>query len=404
MNDKIRSRVLVVAHDSLFPANHGYRIDVARRMQRLLDLGCEVGLICLSRQSETSMVPPADADRLSFCRCFGVESYTNPWLAQLQHIATPWPITARVLKTDVLESLLKQVAEFAPDKLLLEGLYSIELAQGIIASLPGDLPLIYRSHNIEYQYMRGQLKAASGLRSRVNLALSVKGLEEMERRTLAAAELVLDISWEDSRYWSKFYGDKVLCLPPLPRAAVALPGRSTCWDVAYCGNLNAPNNVEAIAWFVNDVWPQIQLRHGCEMRLVLAGSNPTAEVESLVRAANGVEIVANPDSMDDIYAQVKVLINPALRGSGVNIKTIDMISVGKPMVLSSAAVAGLPPAITKELRVAKSKQEWIAAFDEELFAAASVDTKILAAYSSLCDEAYKSIFSTGAGEPAVSAA
>lgn len=399
-----RSRVLVVAHDTLSPANHGYRIDVVRRLERLLDLGCEVGLICLSRERGTSSARPAGFDRLAFYQCFGVESYVNPWWAQLQQPATPWPTTARTLRPGVLKTLLKQISEFAPDTLLLEGLYSVDLAKRVVAALSKKPSLIYRSHNIEFQYMRGQLAAASDLRSRINLALSVKGLEAMERRTLAAAKLVLDISWEDSRYWLKRFGSKVLCLPPLPRPPLALPVRPVGWDVAYCGNLNAPNNVEAVTWFVNEIWPEVVQRHGREMRLVLAGSRPTAAVESLVRPGNGVEIVANPESMDEVYAQARVLINPALRGSGVNIKTIDMMSVGKPMVLSPAAVAGLPPAITEKLVVARNRQEWIAAFSNDFFAGASVGANMFSAYSSLCDESYLRVFAAETDAQPVSAA
>lgn len=397
MKPGTRSRVLVVAHDKLFPSNHGYRIDVARRLQRLLDLGCEVGLICLSRERGTSKAQLAGVDRLALYQCFGVESYINPWLAQLRQPAMPWPTTARTLRRDLLNSLLKQIGEFAPDALLLEGLYSINFAQQVLAVLPNNPPLIYRSHNIEYKYMRGQLAAASDVKSRVNLALSVKGLEALERRAMAAAKLVLDISWEDSRYWIQSFGSKVVCLPPLARPAMKLPVRPTRWDVAYCGNLNAPNNVEAVTWFVNEVWPQLVQRQGREMRLVLAGSNPTAAIESLPRAGNGIEIVANPESMDEVYAQASVLINPALRGSGVNIKTIDMMSAGKPMVLSAAAVAGLPPAITEGLRVARDKQEWIAAFSKDIFIDTSMDSKVISMYSTLCDEYYQRIFAAGAG-------
>ncbi len=398
-----RSRVLVVAHDTLYPANHGYRIDVARRLERLMDLGCEVGLICLSRERDVSQARPAGDHRLAFYRCFGVDSYVNPWLAQFQQPATPWPTTARTLKAAVLKDLLKQISEFAPDTLLLEGLYSVGFAQQVIAALSNNPPLIYRSHNIEFQYMRGQLLAASNFKSRLNLALSVKGLAAMERRTLAAARLVLDISWDDSRYWLKSFGSKVLCLPPLPRPAMALPVRPVRWDVAYCGNLNAPNNVEAVTWFVNQVWPEIVERHGGGMRLVLAGSRPIAAVEALARPGSGVEIFANPESMDEIYAQVGVLINPALRGSGVNIKTIDMISAGKPMVLSPAAVAGLPPEITGKLTVASNREEWVAAFSKDFLAGASIGTQVLSAYSSLCDESYRRIFAAEAGAGPVSA-
>jgi hypothetical protein len=256
-----------------------------------------------------------------------------------------------------MAQLLQSVRQFRPQGVLLEGLYCAPLAEMVAQTL--SIPLYYRSHNIEHLYMRDQLKAERGLKQMLNLWLSNLHLARLERGLIGRAAWVHDISYSDAQFWRRAGFTNVSWLPPLSAQAATsslAPSMPTAtpeglrWDVAYCGNLNAPNNVEAIDWLLAKVLPLMQAKRP-DVKVVIAGSAPNDAVVRMTQQHAGVELVPNPVSIEDIYAQTKVLVNPALRGSGVNIKTIDMMSSGLPIVVSEAGAGGLSPEILRDIAV-----------------------------------------------------
>lgn len=387
-------KIVVFTHDRVYPSNHGYRIDIARRIDWLRSIGFDVMVVSLSREllRENDYTDPPGPQREFKELAFDRRAYLPPLLAYCSGLA-PWPTVARRLRSDAKAEFEKALTQFDPNILLLEGLYGIELAYLARRIVGRGLPLLYRSHNIEHVYMRGQFSAAKDVRSKLNLSLGLIALSNLEKRAVFEADLVLDISTEDAAFWKAAGRDDVTCLPPLMPthdARLTLDSAEPTWDVGYCGNLNAPNNVQAVLWFVERVWPKVQAAISGKGKLVLAGSRPSERIRTLGRLP-GVHIVENPEHMSDIYAQTKVLINPALSGSGVNIKTIDMLSLGKPLILSHVAIAGLDPLVARQLHVASGVEDWVARTVDAVSSEEYFDWRPRDAYQKICSERYDAL-------------
>lgn len=381
-----RSRVLVLAHDCLWPENHGYRIDVARRLRKLQQLGVDIGLISLSRDT-SGVRPDNDAVESTMRQCFFRGDYASP-VAALLNTKLPWPAAARSLPERRYAALIEHVKKFGPTSILVEGLYSAGLAKQLQSDLADKVQIFYRSHNVEHSYMLGQLHAAKGLKSTLNLALSVRGLKRFELSALAASCEILDISWEDAAFWRQTLMREVHWMPPLPGSMLGASPGVARWDFAYCGNLNAPNNVEAIQWFVRYVWPAYLRDCDARAKLVLAGSRPSYAVQQLSKGHPNITLIADPPSMHEVHRLSRVLINPALSGSGVNIKTIDMLFSNRPLVVSQAAVKGLPPFAINALGVATGPNEWVTAMQKALDAPNESAGRLADEYREATERAY----------------
>lgn len=82
------------------------------------------------------------------------------------------------------------------------------------------------------------------------------------------------------------------------------------FDVGYLGNLWAPNNVAADTWFVADILPLIR-RSRPDVRVMIAGSNASAELIGTLEATPNVTFIPHPADADAARADVRVLMSRA---------------------------------------------------------------------------------------------
>ncbi|NJR68252.1 MAG: glycosyltransferase [Synechococcales cyanobacterium CRU_2_2] len=117
------------------------------------------------------------------------------------------------------------------------------------------------------------------------------------------------------------------------------------------GNLNSDNNVAGIQWFLDAVVPLIQMQKA-DVSILIAGSKPVPMIRDLCEQVACVDLKINPRSAIEIYASGRVLVNPIAMGGGVSIKSIDMLTLGKPIVSLAKGIAGLPESVKPLFRLA----------------------------------------------------
>jgi hypothetical protein len=358
--------LIVVAQEFPFPPNHGGRADVWRRLLVLKSMGLRIALCtwfddtAQSRPSTTDMhAVEAIVDLLIM-----TPKRRGPKndLKRLVRIATGTPshVAARALSRRALIMASSQLSAFNADALLLDSPYGGLLARYICNEL--HLPMLYRSHNIEHLYFRSQAKAASDLRNRLAWRLACMHLADFERTMMDAAVMCFDISSDDADYWRAQGITHIQWLPPLPEAALALnvpilAAMDEARELAFLGNLHAPNNVRGVTWLVEEVMPRVW-RQRPDTILTLAGSRPTEAVRALVAKEPRVRLCEDIDDAPAFLASTRVLVNPVQSGSGVNVKTLDMLMTDRPIVSTPQGVAGLSPAIKNQCRVAISAEQF----------------------------------------------
>lgn len=108
--------------------------------------------------------------------------------------------------------------------------------------------------------------------------------------------------------------------------------------LAMTGNLGYFVNVDAVTWWLRDVWPTLrQVRP--DVRVVIAGDRPAPSLRRAI-AKSGVQLIETPRDMRSVISQATVCLAPMRCGSGVPIKVLEAWAVGVPVLASSWAVAG----------------------------------------------------------------
>ena len=357
-------RILCVANEIPLPANSGGRVDVWRRFQALRAAGHQLSLLCWFDAGRTDAPSPAELAELAE-KCDGLvvlpitrsvgelaRRALHLWRWP-SHVAARWVTSRRA----GLEGWAKSLA---PDLVLLDGLYggavAIDLARGL------GKPMVYRSHNIEHRYMVQQGRCERRVVRRFGLAVNSIGLERFERMVIGCAKRVMDISPDDAKLWRDLGFPHVLWVPTLvdPSFAehVARVSADKGNDVLLFGNLNTPNNVEALRWFVQSVLPRLPEP---ALRIAVAGSRPTPEVRALLRGDPRLTLIEDPTDMATVLGTSRVVVNSMRVSSGVNLKSVEMVFSNAALVSTSHGVSGMPPSARSCFVVADTPAEFAAA-------------------------------------------
>lgn len=356
-------RIVHLLHEFPFPPTSGIRCDMGRRLAAFAELGHQIFAVSWA-SAGTSETP--DASRLAELDAMVLESHVLPIgrgygskLRRLWHMRRhPSYVAARIPSADERARLIERITAFGPDVIWLEGVHPVWLALELQRVF--QVPLLYRSHNIEHRYVAEQARLARSRRLRLALTAGTWGLERMERALYGQAQAVYDISIDDLRWWQQQGFERGHWLAPQADRSImdrmaADPTKRTI-DLLFLGSLSSPNNVAGLFWFVNEIHPLVKAQHP-DIRVVVAGRRPGNELAELLKGA-GIELVADPIDAAPLYAEARVMMNPILHGSGVNIKTVDMLASGRPVVTTAKGARGLPGEVVRTLRIATSAQEF----------------------------------------------
>ena len=251
---------------------------------------------------------------------------------------------------------------FNPDLIFLDGIQGGIVANDLSKNL--NLPIVTRSHNIEHLYQQRLLGAAKGWRKQKK-RLYLTNLEQYEEDILRNSVLFYDISIEDLKFWQKRGLTNARYLPPLidfsennfsEQFNNSIDSNFT-HDIIFLGGLSSDNNIEGVVWFLTKVVPLIREKL-TTVKILIAGLDPINKIKTLCDQTEGVELRINPPSAAEIYRSGRVLINPVSAGSGVNIKSIEMLVSRRPIVTRSQGISGLPEEIKKYFIVAEDAQSF----------------------------------------------
>jgi glycosyltransferase involved in cell wall biosynthesis len=121
---------------------------------------------------------------------------------------------------------------------------------------------------------------------------------------------------------------------PLP----AVPGRQDRRGLVFVGGFLHEPNVDAVLWFMKDVYPLIDARHpGTDLWIV--GQEPTGEIEAL--ASRHVHVLGWVPETAPYLNRALVSVAPLRYGSGMKGKIGEALEYGVPVVTTSVGAEGI---------------------------------------------------------------
>ncbi len=129
--------------------------------------------------------------------------------------------------------------------------------------------------------------------------------------------------------------------------------------VVFTGMMDYLPNVDAVKWFADEVFPQLrESRPDCEFWIV--GGSPVGDVLALGKRA-GVHVTGRVEDIRPYIRHADVVVAPLRIARGVQNKVLEALAMGKRVVCSPQAAAGLHQSEPLPLTVSTSPEEFFGA-------------------------------------------
>ena len=127
--------------------------------------------------------------------------------------------------------------------------------------------------------------------------------------------------------------------------------------IAFLGNYLHPPNLDAVLYFVREIWPDFHATvPGAE--LIVGGAQMTAEVENL-GAIDGVRTIGYVDDLAELFSRIRLTIAPLRYGAGTKGKVVSSLCHGVPVVASPVAAEGMSLEDGRDILIARDEAEWV---------------------------------------------
>lgn len=340
-------RLLFLAPSVPFPLNEGLKV-INYHLLRELSARHEISLLSLAVSPEEA----AGAEVLqAYCKKLEVVHHTIPRspFARLQNMLCDsmpfcvWQYNSRVLQRrlrqwvadkrfDVAHMTYTPMAQYTEDLghlpcvLALVDCMSHLFASNALAA-PGPFAKFY--WRAQARKMRAYERGAL---SSVHQAVVVT---PADRNTLPAASCPVRVipCGVDADYFAP--------LPDLEQGPAVL----------FRGILSFPPNVDAARYFYDEIFPAIR-RAIPSTRLILAGRDPAPLLRRLAATDPGITLTGSLPDLRPAMAQANVHVCPMRIGSGVKIKVLEAMAMGKAVVTTSLGLSGIPAVPGRDLMVA----------------------------------------------------
>ncbi|MCK5729849.1 MAG: glycosyltransferase family 4 protein [Draconibacterium sp.] len=256
------------------------------------------------------------------------------------------------------KSELKQIlAENEFDVVQLEGLYVCPYIP--IIRKNSSAKIVYRAHNIEHEIWDRTAFNSQGIKKWYLKILS-KRIRKFETRLINDYDLIVPITERDGNYLNKLGNTKPSHVSQTGiDASELIPNAKNLEhpSLFHIGSLEWTPNQEGLVWFLDNCWDEIHEKYP-DLKFFVAGRNAPLWLQKKLEVSN----VIFEGEVEDAYEFMNsksIMVVPLYSGSGMRIKVIEGMALGKPIVSTKVGTEGISTTSGKNIIVAESAEVFV---------------------------------------------
>jgi len=358
-------KILQVTNKVPYPAKDGGAIACMNLTRGFSVLGHKVTVLAMNTAKHNisiDEIPESVRDLAEFrlvkvpARIFLISALWNLIFSRKPYNAVRF--ISRSFQTE-LKSLL---AEKQFDVIQLEGLYVCPYIP--VIRKYSNAKIVYRAHNIEHEIWERTAHNSKGI-VKWYLHILSKRIKKFEIRLLNDYDLIVPITDRDGRILNKLGNKKPFQVSSTGiDSSVLIPNAKNLEhpSLFHIGSLEWTPNQEGLIWFLENCWGKIHEKYP-DLKFYIAGRNAPAWLEKRFFLPNVVYKGEITDAYEFMNAK-SIMVVPLLSGSGMRIKVIEGMALGKPIVATEVGTEGIFTTSGKNIIVAKNEQEFVKAISE----------------------------------------
>lgn len=229
--------------------------------------------------------------------------------------------------------------------------------------------VIAQFHNIEADYIEVNAMRFEGLSKEIFRRIETRAIRRDEGSMVSHMDMGIFLTRRDEESCKRIYGydgdSMILPICVDQKDLKMLKPKENRLNLIFFGSLKFKPNQEAVLWFLRYVWKDMQNHKG--LKLIIAGSEPTRDFVSEMRAHRDVIIYKDYDRIEPLLPCNSLFVAPILSGTGMKTKIADALSLGIPVIGSKEAMVGYEEALINDnraLNLADTPEDYISKINE----------------------------------------
>jgi glycosyltransferase involved in cell wall biosynthesis len=218
--------------------------------------------------------------------------------------------------------------------------------------------IVLRAHNVEHRIWRQMAEGTHNPLKRWYLKKLALALRQYELEHINDYDGIACITANDSETLRQLGCRKPMTDIPFGINVNPIdnvdPEPNTLFHI---GSMDWMPNCEGVRWFLEKVWPLIH-EELPQMKLFLAGRKMPDDLMAL--RSNGVTVVGEVPDAAYFIASKQINIVPLLAGSGIRVKIIEAMSLGKTVITTTVGAAGIDYVDGRDLLLADTPEQFAA--------------------------------------------
>ncbi len=332
--------ILMLCNKSPYPPGEGGPMAMNSIVNGLLEAGHKVKILAVNSEKYHIVekdIPQSYKDKTGI-ELVDVDLRIKP-LKALQNLFSDNSYhVERFISEDFTKKLVEVLSKDKYDIVQLEMIYMAPYIETIRAN--SDALIVLRAHNVEHLIWDRIAKKTSFLPKKWYLNHLVRTLKNYELNVINKVDGIAAITYRDAAF---FRGETAVPVIDIP-FGVNPEEFTPCYDVNekptlyHIGSMNWMPNEEGIRWFLKKVWDNLREREP-DIKLNLAGRHTPKWLMNLKK--KNVKVFGEVPDAKEFIRNNDIAIVPLLSGSGIRIKIIESMAMGKTVITTMIGAEGI---------------------------------------------------------------
>ena len=353
-------KILLLCNKPPYPVSEGGPMAMNSIITGLLEAGHQVKVLAVNNEKYkvTDADIPEEYKKQTGIELINVDLRVRPLKALLNLFSNKSYHVERFISKEFKSRLEKILEKEHFDVVQLEMLYMIPYVETIREN--SKAMIVLRAHNVEHKIWERIAKETKFFVKRLYINHLAKTLKEYELSALETVDGIAAITRKDAAYFRKYCSKPIIDIPfgVYPEDFTPhfeIEGQPKFYHI---GSMNWMPNEEGIRWFIEEVLPKT-VEKVPDFVYHLAGRNMPEWLTALKNPH--IDVVGEVPDAKDFVAHNDVAIVPLLAGSGIRIKIIESMAMGKTVITTRVGAEGILYDEEVNLIIAENKAKMVEA-------------------------------------------
>jgi glycosyltransferase involved in cell wall biosynthesis len=352
-------RILQLCKKFPFPLKDGESIAVTHLSKALHQMGCDLTLLSMNTHKHHYDIAnlPSDYSYFTEIHSVNVDTSINGWDAFINLVKGQSYHVARFISEDFNDKLIEILTKEKFDVIQLETLYLAPYIETIQKYSTAIISL--RAHNIEHEIWERIIEHHPNNWRKWYLKHLTKQLKKYEVEQFEKYDLLIAFTDRDLGKFRKLgYHNGAITSPIGIELKQYQPHLqpNTSLSITFIGALDWMPNSEALNWFLTKVWKMVNAHHP-EFELHVAGRNCPDHIKNL--KIPKVIIHGEVEDSNRFISSHPVMVVPLLSGSGMRVKILEGMALGKVIITTSLGLEGIPATHKENILIADTPEQFL---------------------------------------------